>query len=46
MIAFAAFVAGLAMITTGVWLVYEPAGLIVGGGLLAVCAFQYERAMP
>jgi hypothetical protein len=46
MFAFAFFVAGLCMITAGVWLVSESAGLIVGGGFLAVCAFVYERSGP
>lgn len=36
-----AYVAGLGLIAYGCWLVYEPAGLIVGGVLLSASALRY-----
>lgn len=38
-----AFVLGLAAVAVGAGLVYTPAGLIVGGLLLAGCAWLYAR---
>lgn len=34
---------GFAAVTYGVWLVYEPAGLIVGGALAVLASFLLER---
>lgn len=40
-----AFVVGLAAISVGAALIFLPAGLIVGGVLLAGCAALYVRGM-
>lgn len=39
----AAFFGGLALIAGGVWLVSQPAGLIVGGVLLVATVVAYVR---
>lgn len=36
------FALALALVVSGVAFIYWPAGLIVGGVLLAVCAWLYE----
>lgn len=35
---------GAALLTVGVWWVYEPAALMVAGGLLLTGAWRYRRA--
>lgn len=40
------FVAGLAVISAGVALIYVPAGLICAGAAAAAGAFLHERGRP
>ncbi|HVK56514.1 MAG TPA: hypothetical protein VM532_15985 [Burkholderiales bacterium] len=35
--------AGLASVSYGVWSIYEPAGYIVGGALMAVIGYLADR---
>lgn len=43
MVAVAGFAAGLVLLAVGAWMVYQPAGLIAAGALLAGVAVLYER---
>lgn len=43
MIAAAVMLLGLALVTVGAWLIYEPAGFLVCGALLMLAGWLYVR---